>query len=144
MWSGVLIRGIFPARIIIEERKEDFPSSSLGSVSVSIQQDPITSHRNPTPHFRTTMSDENNIWIIVGCSLAVLAATSLSYEFIEPNRGEDWKCHAVYTAVAVVLVILLPAGIESYVFTELSVTLVGCVYPIYRATKAVCTPDEGE
>jgi membrane protein implicated in regulation of membrane protease activity len=90
------------------------------------------------------MNDENSLWITTICSLTVLAAASLSYKFIEPNQGLDWKAHAAYGAVAVVLIAFLPVPIASYVFTELTVTLVGCVYPIYRATKAVCTPEESE
>lgn len=90
------------------------------------------------------MSDDNNLWVTVGCSFAVLAAASLSYTYIEPNRGIDWKIHAAYLAVAICSVVFIPEDYSSYVFTELTVTLVGCVYPIYRATKAVCTPDEDD
>ncbi|KAL9190202.1 hypothetical protein ACHAXT_007413 [Thalassiosira profunda] len=93
------------------------------------------------------MSDddaENSLWATVGCSLAVLAAASLSYTFITPNRGVDLKIHAAYVIAAICAVAFTPASIGSYVFTELTVTLVGAVYPIYRATKAVCTPDESD
>lgn len=85
-----------------------------------------------------------NLWIQLTCSLAILAGASLSYKFIEPNNGNDIKCHIIYAAVAFTSVLFLPASIGSYIFTELSVTLVGCVYPIYRATKAVCTPEEND
>ena len=47
-------------------------------------------------------------------------------------------------AASICSVAFIPTSIASYIFTELSVTLVGCVYPVYRATKAVCTPDEGD
>jgi len=90
------------------------------------------------------MNDDYNIWISVGASLAILAGVSLSYTYLEPNQGVDWKIHAIYFAVAICSVIFIPEGIASYVFTELTVSLVGCVYPIYRATKAVCTPDEDD
>mmetsp|Transcript_1989 Transcript_1989/g.4297 ORF Transcript_1989/g.4297 Transcript_1989/m.4297 type:complete len:376 (+) Transcript_1989:37-1164(+) len=90
------------------------------------------------------MSDENNIWITVSCSAAVLAVASLSYTRLEPNRGTDWKIHAAYLAIAICSVVFIPESIASYIFTELTVTLVGCVYPIYRATKAVCTPDDDD
>lgn len=90
------------------------------------------------------MSDDNSLWITVSCSFAVLAAASLSYTYIEPNRGVCWKIHAVYLAVAICSVIFIPEDIASYIFTELTVTLVGAVYPIYMATKAVCTPDEDD
>ncbi|KAL7486433.1 hypothetical protein ACHAW6_012028 [Cyclotella cf. meneghiniana] len=90
------------------------------------------------------MSEDNSLWVTTICSFTVLAAVSLSYKFIEPNQGLDWRCHAAYAAVAVTLVAFLPASMASYIFTELTVTLVGCVYPIYRATKAVCTPEEND
>ena len=90
------------------------------------------------------MSGDNSIWLTVGCSAVVLAAVSLSYSFIEPNRGVDIKAHAIYAAASICSVAFIPTNIASYIFTELSVTLVGCVYPVYRATKAVCTTDEGD
>jgi FtsH-binding integral membrane protein len=85
-----------------------------------------------------------NLYLSIACSLAILAATSISYKFIESNRGTELKYHIVYVVIALALVVFLPVDIGEYVFTELTVTFVGCVYPIYRATKAVCTPDEGE
>jgi len=87
---------------------------------------------------------ENSLWISVACSFAVLAAVSLSYTVLEPNGGVDWKIHAVYWAAAVCSISFIPHEITSYIFTELTVTLVGAVYPVYRATKAVCTPDEDD
>ena len=87
---------------------------------------------------------ENSLWISVACSFAVLAAVSLSYKVLEPNGGVDWKIHAVYWAAAVCSISFIPHEITSYIFTELTVTLVGAVYPVYRATKAVCTPDEDD
>jgi len=60
------------------------------------------------------------------------------------NQGLDTKLHFLYFGVAACAVILLPSSIAQYVFTELSVTLVGALYPIFRATKAVCTPEEDD
>jgi len=85
---------------------------------------------------------ENSMWISIGCSIAVLAAVSSSYKFIEPNRGQDLKIHAFYIGAAISCVIFLPTNIASYIFTDLTVALVASVYPVYRATKAVCTPEE--
>ena len=87
---------------------------------------------------------ENSIWISIGCSIAVFAAVSASYKFIEPNRGKDLKIHAFYLGASICCVVLLPADIASYIFTDLTVTLVASVYPVYRATKAVCTPEESD
>mmetsp|Transcript_35375 Transcript_35375/g.74691 ORF Transcript_35375/g.74691 Transcript_35375/m.74691 type:complete len:394 (-) Transcript_35375:799-1980(-) len=85
-----------------------------------------------------------SLWLMVGCSCAVLAAVSLSYKYTEPNRGEDWKIHAIYWVAAVCSIEFIPESITSYIFTQLTVSLVGAVYPIYRSTKAVCTPDEND
>ena len=79
--------------------------------------------------------DGNNIWITVGCSVAVLLAVSLAYRCIEPNRGVDLRIHLAYIIIAVCSVVFIPGDYSGYVFTELTVTLVGCVYPVYRATK---------
>mmetsp|Transcript_16557 Transcript_16557/g.35975 ORF Transcript_16557/g.35975 Transcript_16557/m.35975 type:complete len:378 (+) Transcript_16557:135-1268(+) len=90
------------------------------------------------------MGQANNIWIEVSCSFAVLAVVALSYKFLNPNGGRVWKIHAIYFASAICTVVFLPQSIASYIFTDLTVTLVGAVYPIYRATKAVCTPFEDD
>jgi len=87
---------------------------------------------------------DENIWAVVACSVAVLAAVSLSYSCITPNRGTDLRIHAAYLVVAACSVVFVPESIAGYVFTELTATLVGCVYPIYRATKAICTPDDDD
>lgn len=83
---------------------------------------------------------DRSLWVSLVCSFAVFAAVASSYKYIEPKQGACWKIHAIYWAVSICSVAFLPGG--SYVFSELTVTLVGAVYPIYRSTKAVCTPDE--
>lgn len=77
------------------------------------------------------MSDgtaNNSIWLTAGCSAAVLAAVSLSYKFIEPNRGHSVKIHLIYFAIAVCSIVFIPVDIASYIFTELTVTLGKCMY----------------
>ena len=80
-------------------------------------------------------------WITLACSIGILAAVALSYKYLEPNPY-DWKHHVIYWIIAILIIVLLPASVSSYIFSSLTVTLVGAVYPVYRATKAVCTPDE--
>jgi len=75
------------------------------------------------------------------CSLGVLLAASLGYKYIEPNGGQEVNIHVLYIASAIGLVAMLPTQIAEYIFTELTVSLVGAMYPVYRATKAVCTPE---
>ena len=89
-------------------------------------------------------SDGSNVWISICCSIAVLVSVAASYKFIEPNRGKDLKIHAFYLGASICCVVLLPADIASYIFTDLTVALVASVYPVYRATKAVCTPEESD
>jgi len=90
------------------------------------------------------MSDGNSIWIKVLCSLVVYAVVASCYKFINQNGGRVWKFHMMYLAFAICAVILVPESIACYIYTELTVTLVGAVYPVYRATKAACTPFEGD
>lgn len=68
---------------------------------------------------------DENIWAVVACSVAVLAAVSLSYSCITPNRGTDLRIHAAYLVVAACSVVFVPESIAGYVFTELTATLVG-------------------
>jgi len=89
-------------------------------------------------------SDGHGLWLSTGCSAAVLLAVALSYKHLDSNRGADWRVHAAYWAAALCSVAVVPEEFSSYVFTELTVTLVGAVYPIYRSTKAICTPDEDD
>ena len=84
----------------------------------------------------------NDAVISLCYSLGVLILVALGYSCIKPNGGANVKIHIIYFASAICLVAFLPAGISQYVFTELTVSLVGAMYPVYRATKAVCTPEE--
>mmetsp|Transcript_19534 Transcript_19534/g.43500 ORF Transcript_19534/g.43500 Transcript_19534/m.43500 type:complete len:379 (+) Transcript_19534:108-1244(+) len=83
-------------------------------------------------------------WITLGGAVGFLVAVSLTYKFIEPNQGRDWKVHAIYWVAAICAVVFIPTSVARYMFSSLTVTLVGAVYPIYRATKAVCTPEEAD
>ena len=84
-----------------------------------------------------------NLVGVLGCSAATLIFVALIGRK-ESNQGRDIKIHLLYAVVACAATILLPSSISQYVFTELNVTLVGALYPIFRATKAVCTPDEDD
>jgi Ca2+/Na+ antiporter len=97
-----------------------------------------------TPLPEVTDLSSPNLYLQIACSLFILLGTSLSYKFIEPNGGTDVKYHAIYFGSAFVFILFLPATVASYIFTELTVTFIGCIYPIYRATKAVCTPEEND
>ena len=90
------------------------------------------------------MGQANYLLIEVCCSFAILSAVALSYKFINPNGGRVWKFHAIYVGFAICTIVFLPQNIAAYLFTDLTVTLVGAVYPIYRATKAACTPFDGD
>ena len=83
-------------------------------------------------------------WITLGGAFGVLVAVALSYKFIEPNQGRDWKIHAVYLVAAICASVFIPTSVAQYMFSSLTVAFVGAVYPIYRATKAVCTPEEND
>ena len=76
-----------------------------------------------------------DLWISVPCSFAILLVVSLAYKLIKSNNGRNAKIHALYWAIAVPTIIILPEDVATYIFTELTITLVGAVYPIYRAGK---------
>ena len=82
----------------------------------------------------------SDFWLKLLCSFTVLGFVALSYKFLNQNEGRVLKWHAIYWASAISLIIVLPESAASYIFTNLTITLVGAVYPIYRAIKAACTP----
>lgn len=81
-------------------------------------------------------------WIVLASSVAVISFAALSYRFVESNEGKDWKAHLIYWGVAAAVMALLPFSISKYVFSGLTLTFVGTVFPIYEALTAVCTIDE--
>jgi hypothetical protein len=92
-----------------------------------------------------TMKAAPNAWGVFGASIAVLAAVAISYHTLERNRGRQWIPHAIYWAVAVIVIVLLgPTSIAPYIFSTLTVTVVGVALPIYESVRAVCTPEEDD
>jgi len=89
-------------------------------------------------------NDDPSRWIATACSCALLLGVAASYKYLDANRGADWRIHAAYGVAALCAVVVVPEGVSSYLFTELTVTLVGAAYPIYRSTKAVCTPGDDD
>lgn len=85
---------------------------------------------------------DGNIWISLACSLAVLGLVAFLTKKLAQERDFRWAIHLRYWAVAIVTIVLLPLGISKYVFSELTVSLIGFVFPIYESVLAVCTPDE--
>lgn len=86
-----------------------------------------------------------NDWIIQAlCSLAFLVVLSVAYRFSPPRSDERcrWQVHAVTLVGLVALCVLLPATVANYIFTPLTATLAGTVFPIYESVRAVCSPDE--
>ena len=56
----------------------------------------------------------------------------MSYKRLDANGGKNWKIHAAFGVATLLAVGVVPESLSSYVFTQLTVTLVGAVYPIYR------------
>ena len=89
--------------------------------------------------------------ILICSSLGVLTAASLGYKYSQPtNQGGDisstnnLKAHVIYAICAIFTIFCLPTHIAQYIFTELTVSFIGALYPVYRATRAVCTPEEND
>jgi hypothetical protein len=52
--------------------------------------------------------------------------------------------HLLLLGLALVVILLVPTSVAKYVFTDLAVTAVGTVFPIYESIRAVCTPEEDD
>lgn len=86
-------------------------------------------------------------WIIFGCSIGVLAAVAASYHLVavSPERSRKWISHLIYWAIAVVAIVFLPmTPVAYYVFSSLTMCMVGTLFPIYESVRSVCTPDEND
>ena len=85
----------------------------------------------------------NATWITVLCSLAALIAVAFFYHGLERTRGRELHAQLIYWFVAVAVIVLLPlTGYAAYLFTALTATTIGTVFPIYESLRAVCTPEE--
>jgi hypothetical protein len=111
-----------------------------------MSDDYTTNDYTTTTTTTTTAIDLTDAVISLCCSLGVLLVIALGDKYIGPNGGKDVKMHVLYVATAIALVVLLPimniGG--QYIYTELTVALVGAMFPVYRSMKAVCTPDEDD
>jgi len=109
-------------------------------------------------------------WIIqLLCSFAVLAAIAVAYHWApQPpqhhhqqgssstttdtssttdtsttrRRSAPWIPHAVALASLLLVCLLLPTSVATHIFSSLTVTVAGTVFPIYESVRAVCTPGE--
>jgi hypothetical protein len=93
-----------------------------------------------------TIQASPNAWVVLGASLGVLALVTLSYHKLESSRtrGRQWLPHAIYVAVAILVIVTLPTSVAAYIFSGLTVTVVGVVLPIYESIRAVCSPEEDD
>lgn len=83
--------------------------------------------------------------IIFASSLGVLIAVTLAYHKLERNLGRNWVPHAIYWGVAGLCIGLVSVtSIGPYVFSGLTVTVIGFGLPIYESVRAVCTPEEDD
>ena len=75
---------------------------------------------------------------ITGVVLIVALAVIASKGF-ERNKGNNIKIHAVYAIFTALCVIFIPVQAKDILFTQLSVVVVGTVFPLYESLRAVCT-----
>ena len=85
-------------------------------------------------------------YAIAGGTLAMLVLVLIGYHAFEKEirvlRGKNWKWHAVYWAIAVPIIFFVPQNLTRYVFSNLTMTVVGFAVPVYESIRAVCTPEE--
>jgi len=83
---------------------------------------------------------------VAGGTLGVLALVLIGYHVFEQDirveRGKNWKWHAVYWVIAVPIIFFVPHSVTQYVFSNLTMTVVGFAVPVYESLRAVCTPEE--
>jgi hypothetical protein len=87
-------------------------------------------------------SEEGNVFISLASSLAVLGLVAFLTNKLKQKHEFIWHIHLKYWFVAILVTIFLPYSISKYVFSELTVGLVGCLFPVYESVYAVCTPGE--
>jgi len=78
-------------------------------------------------------SETAQVWITIATSLVILVIVAIAYHNVERTRGRQWVPHAVYFGCAILLIIFLPTSIAKYVFSALSVTFMGTLFPIYES-----------
>jgi hypothetical protein len=116
----------------------------------------------PNPLFiyninKQTMSDSSvtdsmsstgspNPGIVFACSTVILMGVALSYHALERNFGRPWLPHVIYWGIAALVIGLLSplTNIAPYIFSGLTVTVLGVALPIYESIRAVCSPEEDD
>lgn len=85
----------------------------------------------------------SEVWIKLASAIVLVALVGVAHHRLERNRGRRPLPHAVLLCFAVGLMLVLPTqSVARYIFSELAVTAVATVFPIYESVRAVCTPDE--
>lgn len=80
-------------------------------------------------------------WITIVCSVSTVAVVALAYHGLERTRGRHWKTQLLYWTASIAVIVGLPyTTLDLYLFTGLTATLIGTVFPIYESVRAVCTP----
>ena len=84
--------------------------------------------------------NDKNFYIAVACSLGVLVVCAFLTHKLKQKREFVVRTHLLYWIGAIVVTAFLPYDISKYVFSELTVAIVGCLLPVYESVYAVCTP----
>lgn len=103
-------------------------------------------HKSIQQHHKKIIMKDTLISIC--SSVGVLTVASLGYKYSQPTNQEggvssgsgatnNLKAHVIYALCAISTIFCLPAHIAQYIFTELTVSFIGALYPVYRATRAV-------
>ena len=93
-------------------------------------------------------------WIPIVSTVVVMTFVGITYrKFGHHQTGQDgvvhplhrrnpWYYHAILVGTMTVLAVCVPPSIARYVFSDLLVTAVATLLPIWESVRAVCTPDE--
>mmetsp|Transcript_13252 Transcript_13252/g.32343 ORF Transcript_13252/g.32343 Transcript_13252/m.32343 type:complete len:439 (-) Transcript_13252:87-1403(-) len=107
------------------------------------------------------MSDETTLWWIpIVSTVVILTFIGITYRKFGQQSEEDregrhhpqhplhrrnpWYCHVILFGSMAIVAVCVPPSVARYVFSDLLVTAVATVFPIWESVRAVCTPDEND
>lgn len=88
-----------------------------------------------------------DVYVTVATAFTLVILIGFAYHQFPLTQTRDAQPllhHLTLLGAALATVFLLPISIAQYIFSDLAVTAIGTVFPIYESVRAVCTPDEDD
>ena len=71
--------------------------------------------------------------------ILVLALVLIASKGFRRNKGRNMKYHGIYATITILCFLLIPLATKDVFFSQLTVVVVGTVFPIYQSLRAICT-----